>query len=164
MSFNLILKLHTVKSEIYPQVLLKSIICFQAKHWLTDTYGQHLAQCRHLLWLERMLGRSAYTYYTVLLLVEGLCQVVFIYQFLQVRKPFASIKRTCLPAVYPALIGAEQHTELFCCWRFTKVCAPFVQIVNELSSLYNPLLVCLVNLPTLPHPAFTFFTSPKLSF
>ena len=112
MSFNLILKLHTVKSEIYPQVLLKSIICFQAKQWLTDTYGQHLAQCRHLLWLERMLGRSAYTYYTVLLLVEGLCQVVFIYQFLQVRTPFACIKRTCLPAVYPALIGAKQHAKL----------------------------------------------------
>ena len=73
MSFNLILKLHTVKSEIYPQVLLKGIICFQAKQCLTDTYGQNLAQCRHLLWLERMLGRSAYTYYTVLLLVEGLC-------------------------------------------------------------------------------------------
>ena len=121
MSFNLILKLHTVKSEIYPQVLLKSIICFQAKQWLTDTYGQHLAQCRHLLWLERMLGRSAYTYYTVLLLVEGLCQVVFIYQFLQVRTPFACIKRTCLPAVYPALIGAKQHAKLFWCWRFTKI-------------------------------------------
>ena len=152
MSFNLILKLHTVKSEIYPQVLLKSIICFQAKQWLTDTYGQHLAQCRHLLWLERMLGRSAYTYYTVLLLVEGLCQVVFIYQFLQVRTPFASIKRTCLPAVYPALIGAEQHTELFCCWRFSKIFAPFVQIIYKLSVHdYSP-LIFLVNRQPFPSP------------
>ena len=150
MSFNLILKLHTVKSEIYPQVLLKSIICFQAKQWLTDTYGQHLAQCRHLLWLERMLGRSAYTYYTVLLLVEGLCQVVFIYQFLQVRTPFASIKRTCLPAVYPALIGAEQHTELVWFWRFSKIFAPFVQIIYKLSVYdYSP-LIFLVNRQPFP--------------
>ena len=73
MSFNLILKLHTVKSEIYPQVLLKSIICFQAKQWLTDTSVQQTLQGFKFLWLERMLGRSAYTYYTVLLLVEGLC-------------------------------------------------------------------------------------------
>ena len=150
MSFNLILKLHTVKSEIYPQVLLKSIICFQAKQWLTDTYGQHLAQCRHLLWLERMLGRSAYTYYTVLLLVEGLCQVVFIYQFLQVRTPFACIKRTCLPAVYPALIGAEQHTELVWFWRFSKIFAPFVQIIYKLSVHdYSP-LIFLVNRQPFP--------------
>ena len=150
MSFNLILKLHTVKSEIYPQVLLKSIICFQAKQWLTDTYGQHLAQCRHLLWLERMLGRSAYTYYTVLLLVEGLCQVVFIYQFLQVRTPFACIKRTCLPAVYPALIGAKQHAKLFWCWRFTKIFAPFVQIIYKLSVHdYSP-LIFLVNRQPFP--------------
>ena len=150
MSFNLILKLHTVKSEIYPQVLLKSIICFQAKQWLTDTYGQHLAQCRHLLWLERMLGRSAYTYYTVLLLVEGLCQVVFIYQFLQVRTPFACIKRTCLPAVYPALIRTKQHAKLFWCWRFTKIFAPFVQIIYKLSVHdYSP-LIFLVNRQPFP--------------
>lgn len=49
MSFNLILKLHTVKSEIYPQVLLKSIICFQAKLRLVDTYGQQLAQSRQTI-------------------------------------------------------------------------------------------------------------------
>ena len=46
MSFNLILKLHTVKSEIYPQVLAKRIVCFQAKLRLVDTYGQQLAQSR----------------------------------------------------------------------------------------------------------------------
>ena len=46
MSFNLILKLHTVKSEIYSQVLAKRIVCFQAKLRLVDTYGQQLAQSR----------------------------------------------------------------------------------------------------------------------
>ena len=55
MSFNLILKLHTVKSEINPQVLLKSIICFQAKLWLTDTSVQQTLQGFKFLWLERML-------------------------------------------------------------------------------------------------------------
>ena len=55
MSFNLILKLHTVKSEIYPQVLAKRIICFQAKLRFTDTYGQQTLQSFKFLWLERML-------------------------------------------------------------------------------------------------------------
>ena len=49
MSFNLILKLHTVKCEIYPQVLAKRIVCFQAKLRLVDTYGQQLAQSRQTI-------------------------------------------------------------------------------------------------------------------
>lgn len=55
MSFNLILKLHTVKSEIYPQVLLKGIICFQVKLRFVDTSGQQTLQSFKFLWLERML-------------------------------------------------------------------------------------------------------------
>lgn len=55
MSFNLILKLHTVKCEINPQVLLKSIVCFQAKLRFTDTSVQQTLQGFKFLWLERML-------------------------------------------------------------------------------------------------------------
>ena len=55
MSFNLILKLHTVKSEIYPQVLAKRTDCLQAKLWFTDTSVQQTLQGFKFLWLERML-------------------------------------------------------------------------------------------------------------
>lgn len=67
MSFNLILKLHTVKSEIYPQVLLKSIICFQAKLRFTDTSVQQTLQGFKFLWLERKLWLGTYAYYTIVL-------------------------------------------------------------------------------------------------
>ena len=55
MSFNLILKLHTVKCEINPQVFAKRIVCFQAKLRFTDTSGQQTLQGFKFLWLERML-------------------------------------------------------------------------------------------------------------
>ena len=43
-----------------------------------------------------------------------------------------------MPTINPAHIGTKQHAKLFWCWRFTKVCTPFVQIVNEFSCLDNP--------------------------
>ena len=55
MSFNLILKLHTVKSEIYPQVFAKRIVCLQTKLRFVDTSGQQTLQSFKFLWLERML-------------------------------------------------------------------------------------------------------------
>ena len=55
MSFNLILKLHTVKSETYPQVLAKRIVCFQEKLRFTDTSVQQTLQGFKFFWLERML-------------------------------------------------------------------------------------------------------------
>ena len=71
MSFNLILKLHTVKCEIYPQVLAKRIVCFQAKLRFTDTSVQQTLQGFKFLWLERMRWLGTYAYYTIVL-VEAL--------------------------------------------------------------------------------------------
>ena len=71
MSFNLILKLHTVKCEIYPQVLAKRIVCFQAKLRFTDTSVQQTLQGFKFLWLERMPWRGTFAYYTIVL-VEAL--------------------------------------------------------------------------------------------
>ena len=55
MSYNLILKLHTVKCEIYPQVLAKRIVCLKAKLRFVDTSVQQTLQGFKFLWLERML-------------------------------------------------------------------------------------------------------------
>ena len=49
MSFNLILKLHTVKSDIKQIVIAKRIVCYPAKLRLVDTYGQQLAQSRQTI-------------------------------------------------------------------------------------------------------------------
>ena len=49
MSFNLILKLHTVKCKINPQVIAKRIVCLQTKLRFVETYGQQLAQSRQTI-------------------------------------------------------------------------------------------------------------------